>query len=172
MVLAEAVGTFAILACVVLLRDPVLMYTGLLAMQLLLFPDMAWLVVAVGVFATMSMYMSHDIVLGDDKTFFVQVDRGIRSTTWFVLVMIACGYIFQFARRFMKDGYMGAWEVLVKEFPIALVIATTHAVDIHADGTLFDNLGVAFQYGTTLMHHSVKNLMILFNAAFMRSPRQ
>ena len=36
----------------------------------------------------------------------------------------------------------------------------------------FDNVGVAFQYGLTLMHHSAKTLAILFNAAFMRSPRQ
>lgn len=172
MVMAEAVGTFSILACIVLMRDPVLMYTALLAMQLLLFPDMAWLVVVVGLFSTMSMYMSHDIVLGDEKTFFVQVDRGIRSTTWFVLVIIACGYIFHLVRRFMSDGYMAAWEVLMRAFPVILIIAVNHMVDIHADGTLFDNVGVAFQYGLTLMHHSVKNLTILFNAAFMRSPRQ
>ena len=109
------------------------------------------------------------MVLGDDKSFFIQVDRGVRLTTLFVLVIIALGYVFQLVRRSFSDGYMGAWEVLLNALPVMIVIAVNQSVDMHANGTLFDNFAVVFDYTKTLVNSSAKNLMISFNAAFMRN---
>lgn len=158
-------STFLVILALVLLRDPVLMYAALLAFQLLLFPDLAWLTFGVGVFAITSIYMSHDIVLGDEKAFFIRVDRGIRATTWFVLLMIAVVYLFQIARRFMIDfDLRESWRVAQKAFPILAVMAVNHGVDMQGDGSLFDNLGVAFEYSATLVDYFINYGIIQFNA--------
>jgi hypothetical protein len=82
-------------AALVVLHDSVLMYVSLLSFQILLFPEMGWQTFALGLLATGGIYMSHDMVFSDEKSFFVRVDMGLQRTTWFMLVSIVSAYAFQ-----------------------------------------------------------------------------
>jgi len=166
--IGQAAGTFLVVAAVVLLRDPVLMYSALLAFQVLLFPAMGWQTFAVGLFAIYSIYMSHDLVLGDEKAFFVRVDRALRSTTWFMLVLITAGYVFQVSLKLVRMDLSGSWDVARKAFPIILVVMVYHVVEVHADGTMFDNAVVAFDYGRTIMDYTARYTQMGANALFSR----
>lgn len=167
---------FAIIGFLVVLRDPVLMYATILAFQILLFPEMGWQTFAIGMFATMSIYMSHDLVLDDEKAFFVRVDRAIRGTTWLMLVLVSLGYAFSIVGKTMKWDAWGAWEVVQKAFPFLVVISINHVVDSQSDGGLFDNAMMAIEYGRTIMEYSVKysqmGISFLFNSANRASPLQ
>jgi hypothetical protein len=170
--IGQAAGTFLVVAALVLLRDPVLMYSALLAFQVLLFPAMGWQTFAVGIVALSSIYMSHDLVLGDEKAFFVRVDRALRSTTWFMLVLVTVGYVFQAALSLVRQDFMGSWDIAQKAFPIILVVLVYHVVEVHADGTMFDNGVVAFEYGRTILEYSVKYTQMGANALFSRGQRR
>ena len=166
--IGHAAGTFLVVAALVFLRDPVLMYAALLAFQVLLFPAMGWQTFALGMVALSSIYMSHDLVLGDEKAFFVRVDRALRSTTWLMLVLITVGYVFQAALKLVRQDFSGSWEVARKAFPIMIIVLVYHVVEVHADGTMFDNAVVAFDYGRTIMDYTVKYTQFGANALFAR----
>lgn len=154
--LVKGAVVFFLVATLVVLHDPVLMYVSLLSFQILLFPEMGWQTFVMGMLATAGIYMSHDLVFSDEKTFFVRVDMGLQRTTWLMLVLIALGYLFQAIRTSIDDGIGGGWEVLQKVIPICTILMIKSVVDTHADNTMFDNAWVALDYGRTLLDYGVK----------------
>eukprot|EP00873_Tetraselmis_striata_P026994 jgi/Tetstr1/447258/TSEL_034695.t1 len=148
----------------VVLHDPVLMYVSLLSFQILLFPEMGWQTFVLGMLATAGMYMSHDLIFSDEKTFFVRVDMGLQGTTWFLLVCIVVVQVFQALRVSIASGIREGWEEVKKAIPISAVLMIKNMVDTHADNTMFDNAWLALDYGRTLLEYGVKYTQIGFDA--------
>lgn len=161
--LIKGVVVFLVVAGLVVLHDPVLMFVSILSFQILLFPEMGWQTFVLGMLATSGIYMSHDMVFSDEKAFFVRVDIGIQRTTWLLLVLIVFGYVFQSIRGLFENGFGGAWDPLIKALPLCILLLIKNIVDTHADNTMFDNAWLALDYGRTLLEYSVKYTQIGFD---------
>jgi hypothetical protein len=154
---AKGVAVFGFISALIVFHDPVLMYMTLVSFQILLFPAMSWLVMIIGTAVVINMYMSHDLVLSSEISFFLTVDKGLQRTITNVLLFILLGHTFHLVRNIIKQQ-QSSLAIIVNMLPLLVILASKLIVDKEGDWSIIDNSMIVFDYGKTMFDYTIKIL--------------
>lgn len=129
---------FLFISFVIFLHDPIVTYALMAALQVFLFSEHSSLVTLMSLVGVVMIFLHHDMLLGDSKTFFLGVNQGLNMSLGVVLQMTVgwqfLHIVWHVLFRDPKDAKDIFWDMLP---PLAVALAKI-SVDLNGDQTLVD----------------------------------